>query len=491
MSHIKSTVFTGRFSPWHPLRTVWLLAAVLLVWSMTVAAPAFARGGPESFADLVERLSPAVVNISTVQTVTTQQRNPFPPGSPFEEFFDEFFGRRGQDGQPIRRRLQSLGSGFIIDPSGLIVTNNHVVKDADQITVRTEDGEEYEAEVVGRDPDVDVALLRIKAKKPLPSLKWGDSDAARVGDWVLTIGNPFGLSGSVSAGIISAHHRDISGGPYDDFIQTDAAINRGNSGGPMFNVEGEVIGINTAIYSPTGGSVGIGFAIPSNQARHVIEQIEKYGYARRGFLGVSIQGIDKMTAEALGLKDAKGALVASVTPDSPAEKAGIQPYDIIVEFNGKEVKTSSDLVRMVGDLGVGQKARVVLLRNGKRKTVTVVTAERPRSDTQKEEAGPAEDESLGVTFTDITPLLRQQFDLPEDLDGALVVQVPPDLRRRLARGDVVTEVNRKPVKTADDVTRAIAGLKKEGKTAALFRIYRNGDQLFIPIPLEDEDEDKK
>ncbi|RMD90761.1 MAG: serine protease, partial [Alphaproteobacteria bacterium] len=211
---------------------------MFLIWGAVLAAPALARGGPDSFADLVEKLSPAVVNISTVQTVTTRQRSPFPPGSPFEEFFDEFFGQRGRDGQPIRRRLQSLGSGFIIDPSGLVVTNNHVVKDADQITVRTEDGQEYEADVVGRDPDVDVALLRIKADKPLPSLEWGDSDAARVGDWVLTIGNPFGLSGSVSAGIISAHHRDISGGPYDDFIQTDAAINRGNSGGPMFNVEG-------------------------------------------------------------------------------------------------------------------------------------------------------------------------------------------------------------------------------------------------------------
>ena len=488
MSHMKSTAWTGGISPRDLVRRGWLFAIVLFAWSAAAAAPAFARSGPDSFADLVEKLSPAVVNISTVQTVTAQQRNPFPPGSPFEEFFDEFFGRRGQDGQPIRRRLQSLGSGFIIDPSGLIVTNNHVVKDADQITVRTEDGEEYEAKVVGRDPDVDVALLRIEADKPLPSLKWGDSDAARIGDWVLTIGNPFGLSGSVSAGIISAHHRDISGGPYDDFIQTDAAINRGNSGGPMFNVAGEVIGINTAIFSPTGGSVGIGFAIPSNQARHVIEQIEKYGYARRGFLGVSIQGIDKMTAEALGLEDAKGALVASVTPDSPADKAGIQPYDIVIEFDGKEVKTSGDLVRMVGDLGVGQKAEVVLLRNGKRKTVTVVTAERPRSDEQKEdEAGPAEDESLGVTFTDITPILRQQFDLPEDVEGALVLQVPPELRRRLARGDVVTEVNRMPVKNADDVTRAIADLKKEGKKAALFRIYRNGDQLFIPIPLEDED----
>lgn len=471
------------------------LALATILGTATIPAPAFAQF-QDGYADLVEDLSPAVVNISTVQTVARpQQRSPFPPGSPFEEFFEEFFGRRtprgdnppGGEQETPQRRLQSLGSGFIIDTSGYVVTNNHVVAEADEITVRTVDGEEYVAELVGTDQETDIALLKITAGEPLPFVEWGDSDSARVGDRVLAIGNPFGLGGSVTAGIISARHRQISGNAYDDFIQTDASINRGNSGGPMFNLAGRVIGVNSAIFSPTGGNVGIGFSIPSNQVRRVIEQIREFGYARRGFLGVNIQAVDKMTAEALGLEEPKGALVASVTPDGPADKAGIKAYDIIVEFGGKEVKDSSALVRIVGDFGVGETARVVLLRNGKRQTISVKTGEKPRPDATvvaSTETKPSEAESLGVTFTALTPTMREQLEVPADINGVLVTNVRRELAQRLNRGDIITEIDRMPVDNVEAITTRIAALREEGKSAVLLRVYRGGAHYFIPVPIE-------
>jgi len=326
---------------------------------------ASAHAAPDGFADLADKLQPAVVNISTTQTVkpeqhsesTTPELPQFPPGSPFEEFFKDFFNRNnphggtGSQNQAEAHKATSLGSGFIIDATGYVVTNNHVIADADSITVILHDDTNLKAELVGRDTKTDIAVLKVKTDKPLTAVAWGDSDKSRVGDWVLAIGNPFGLGGTVTAGILSARQRDINSGPYDDFLQTDASINRGNSGGPMFNMDGEVIGINTAIYSPSGGSIGIGFAIPSSLAHEVVsELIQEPDHAvHRGWLGVRIQAVTDEIAESLGLDKAHGALVASVSDNGPAQNAGIQPGDVILTFDGKTVEDMRHLPRLVAE----------------------------------------------------------------------------------------------------------------------------------------------
>jgi len=495
VSHSKTTAIARTAGP--TLR-LWAGFGTLLLSLALLAGMVRAADMPGSFADLVEPLSPAVVNISTVQEVQQQQRRmPFPPGSPFREFFDEFFDQQnpGGGGEGQTRRLQSLGSGFFVDSSGVIVTNEHVIREADEITVRTVDGEEYKAELVGKDAELDIAVLRVTGESGFPSVEWGDSDTARVGDWVVTIGNPFGLGGTVTAGIVSARHRDnITSGPYDDFIQTDASINRGNSGGPMFNLDGEVIGVNSAIFSPTGGNVGIGFAIPSNQVKTVVAQIMEFGRPRRGYLGVSIQPVTEMMADALGLDEAKGALVASVSPDTPAAEAGLQPYDIIVEFDGREVEDNNQLVRIVGDTPVGQDIDVVILRDGERMTVSLTTAERPQDLTGSGDAPQTPDEpgvtsGLGLNLSDITPDIRERLDIPEDVSGAVVMQAAPRLRQQgLNPGDLITEVNRSPVSNADEAQSALASLKEDGRKAALLRIFRGGNRYFLPIPLTDDDE---
>jgi len=472
-----------------------LLTGLLVLAAFAVfARSAPAAQLPDSFAPLVERLSPAVVNISTVQTVQRRQQSPFPPGSPFERFFDEFFDQPGGQGdgeESDTRRLRSLGSGFIIDPEGYIVTNNHVVDEADEITVVTMDETEYEAEIVGRDPELDLALLKIDAEASLPTVEWGDSNEARVGDWVLAIGNPFGIGRSVTVGIISAHHREITNGSFEDFIQTDASINRGNSGGPMFNLDGEVIGINTAIFSPTGGNIGIGFAIPSDQARGSIAQLKEFGRPRRGYIGVTIGPVDDLTAEALGLKEARGALVNSVEPGGPADKAGLKAGDIILAFDGERIDDTTQLVREVSNAGVNQEVELEVLReNGERETVSLNTGLRPLNPNAPDSSSaPSEPEGsggLGVSLRDITPMVRQQFDLSTDVTGAVVVRVESaELRQRLRRGDVITEVNRKPVGNAADVRREVAAVRESGKSAALLRIYRGGEYYFTPVPLED------
>ena len=331
--------------------------------------PAVARPAPDSFADLAAKLLPAVVNVSSSQTITARTRRGgggpempiFPPGSPFEQFFKDFLnkqrpGQRGGDNDQPKpeRRAQSLGSGFIIDASGLVVTNNHVIEGADEISVILQDNTTLKAEVVGRDESGDIALLKVKSDKPLPTVDFGDSSAMRVGDWVLAIGNPFGLGGSVTAGIVSARGRDIHQGQYDDFIQTDAAINRGNSGGPLFNMDGQVIGINTAIFSPSGGSIGIGFSIPSNMAKNIVAQLKEYGRPRRGWLGVKIQQVTPDIAESLGLKDASGAMIAGVTDGGPADKAKLRNGDVILKFDGQPVKEMHNLPRIVADSSVGK-----------------------------------------------------------------------------------------------------------------------------------------
>jgi len=348
-------------------RGVALALGLALGWT----APAFAKG-PDSVADLASGLLDAVVNISTSQTVSGSKGVPapkLPEGSPFQDFFDDFFNDKGGDAQP--RRVQSLGSGFVIDASGILVTNNHVIEGADEIVASFNDGTKLTAKVLGRDEKTDLAVLQVTPTRPLTAVGFGDSDKLRVGDWVMAIGNPFGLGGSVTLGIVSARNRDINSGPYDNFIQTDAAINRGNSGGPLFNMDGQVIGINTAIISPSGGSIGIGFAIPSKTVANVIGQLRQYGETRRGWLGVRIQEVTDDIAEGLNMKSSAGALVAGVTDKGPADAAGIQAGDVIIEFDGQKVEAMHELPRLVADEPIGKEVPVKVLRKGEEKTITV------------------------------------------------------------------------------------------------------------------------
>src|ERR1700728_2930070 len=347
------------------------LAAAIIVLP---AWPAAARG-PENIADVAEQVIDAVVNISTSQKVDARVGNmpDLPPGSPMEEFFEEFCkNRRGKGGPGDQdrtpRRINSLGSGFIIDASGLVVTNNHVIADADEINVILNDGTKLPAQLVGKDSKADLALLPVHPDKPLKAVKFGDSDKLRLGQWVIAIGNPFSLGGTVTAGIVSARNRDIQSGPYDNYIQTDAAINRGNSGGPLFNLNGEVIGINTAIISPSGGSIGIGFAVPSDTARPVLDQLRQYGEARRGWLGVRIQQVTDDIAESLSIRPPHGALVAGVDEKGPAKPGGIEPGDVVVKFDGKDIKEMRDLPRIVADTPIGKQVDVVVIRKGKEET---------------------------------------------------------------------------------------------------------------------------
>src|SRR5262245_50360358 len=354
-----------------------ILTAAAVAWP-ALTGPAAARG-PEGIADAAEQVIDAVVNVSTKQSVDLRNSGAMPqlpPGSPFEEFFEEFFkNRRGQNGQngqnnqsPVPRRVNSLGSGFIVDAAGLVVTNNHVIADADEVNVILNDGTTLRAEVIGRDQRTDLALLKVKPTKPLKAVKFGDSDNLRLGEWVIAIGNPFSLGGTVTAGIVSARNRDIQSGPYDNYIQTDAAINRGNSGGPLFNLNGEVIGVNTAIISPSGGSIGIGFAVPSKTALPVIDQLREFKEVRRGWLGVRIQQVSDEIAESLSVKPARGALVAGIDEKGPAKPAGIEPGDVIVKFDGKDVKEMRDLPKIVADTPVGKDVEVVVIRKGKEET---------------------------------------------------------------------------------------------------------------------------
>src|SRR4051812_33267018 len=391
---------------------------------------ASARGVPEGFGDLAEKSLPAVVNISTTQTLSSDSQ-----GQDLDELFRQFLDRQQGGEAPKPRRATSLGSGFIIDASGFVVTNNHVIENADEITVITHDNQEYKAKLIGTDEKTDLALLKIETGKPLPFVNWGNSDATRIGDWVLAIGNPFGLGGSVTAGIVSAPQRDINAGPYDDFLQTDASLNRGNSGGPMFNIDGEVVGINSAIYSPSGGSVGIGFAIPANLAKPIIAQIREFGHARRGWIGVRIQSVSADLAEGLKLPAAKGALVASVTPGGPAELAGIKQGDVVMKFDGKDVTEMRGLPRIVAETPVAKGVDVIVWRKGKQVTLSAKVGEYPENEdqaagTQQSSQQPAQPEdegskieSLGVDLATLDQKGREKFDLSSDTEGVLVVDV--------------------------------------------------------------------
>jgi len=469
------------------------LIAGLIV--LLAAGPGLARGTPESFADLAEQLMPAVVNIATSQLMQQSdmpEMPQFPEGSPFKEFFEEFFNQQRQrNGEEPTRRATSLGSGFIIDAAGYVVTNNHVIAEADEIRVVLNDKTELKAEVVGRDPKTDLALLKVESEKSLPFVSFGDSDTVRVGDWVLAIGNPFGFGNTVTAGIISARSRDLKAGSYDDFLQTDAPINRGNSGGPLFNLDGKVIGINTAIFSPSGGSVGIGFATPARLAEHVIGQLRQSGRVQRGWLGVRIQSVDEDIAEVFGLSEPTGALVASVTAGGPAEQAGIVAGDVIVSFNGKPIPTMRMLPRVVAETDVGKAVKVEIVRQGERLTFDVTLGEMPADDELAAlEAGPEVApsapqavEALGMTLGDLTEEAKAQYGLDPGATGAVVTAVDPNsaAAAAIAEGDLIMDVQQRRIAVAADVARIVDEAKAGAAKKIVVLVDRAGDRRFVAL----------
>ena len=444
-------------------------AAIGMALPLVDTAPAFARGAPESFADLAERLSPAVVNISTSQTVQARagrgQVPGLPEGSPFEDFFEDFLERQGRQGAP--RRVQSLGSGFVVDPSGYVITNNHVIDGADEIKVIFSDGHSLPAELVGRDPKTDLAVLKIEPDRELAFVPFGKSADARVGDWVVAIGNPFGLGGTVTAGIISAINRDINAGPYDDFIQTDASINRGNSGGPLFNLDGEVIGVNTAIISPSGGSIGIGFV---NSARCTYYQY---------------------------MDAPKGALVAGVNEEGPAKDAGIEPGDVIVTFDGRDVPEMRELPKLVADTEIGRSVPVQIIRDGKEKTLSVKIARLDETDVADAGAGKGEKENetgtaevLGLGLASLTSANRSQYNVDDDVEGVLVTFVDPAsaaAEKGIRRGDVIVEVAQEDVETPSDVVDLVKQEKASGRKSVLLLLSTGGDLRFVAVRVGADD----
>ncbi len=486
-----------------------LLAAVAAVTFALLGPSAQARG-PEHISDVAEKVIDAVVNISTTQTAAADVRAPgapgvpgarpnLPPGSQFEEFFEEFFkNRRGQGDSPAPnrpRRTNSLGSGFVIDPSGIVVTNHHVIAEADEVTVIFTDGRRLKAEIIGRDKKTDLAVLQVKSDTPLKAVKFADSDKVRLGQWVIAIGNPFSLGGSVTAGIVSARNRDINSGPYDNYIQTDASINRGNSGGPLFNMDGEVIGVNTAIISPSGGSIGIGFAVPSKTAMPVIDQLRQFGETRRGWLGVKIQQVTDEIAESLGVKPVRGALIAGIDDKGPAKPAGIETGDVVVKFDGKDIKEMRDLPRIVADTPVGKDVPVVIIRKGKEETKTVrlgrlEDGEKPEPASLK--AAPAEEKpvvqrSLGLQLADMSADLRTKYKIKDSIKGVVITGVDASsvaADKRLVAGSVLVAIEQEQISNASDVGKRVDALKKAGKKTALLLVATPaGDMLFVALPI--------
>ena len=470
-----------------------------------LSTPTFARG-PENIADVAEKVIDAVVNISTSQAAagsgarSTKPTPQLPPGSPFEEFFEEFFkNRRGQGEAPAPnrppRRVNSLGSGFVIDASGVVVTNNHVIADAEEIHVIFTDGARLKAEVIGRDQKTDLAVLRVKSPKPLKAVKFGDSEKLRLGEWVVAIGNPFSLGGTVTAGIVSARNRDINSGPYDNYIQTDAAINRGNSGGPLFNLEGDVIGVNTAIFSPSGGSIGIGFAVPSKTAMAVITQLQQFGETRRGWLGVKIQQVTDEIAESLGVKPPRGALIAGIDDKGPAKPAGIEAGDVVVKFDGKDIKEMRDLPRIVADTPVGKDVEVIIVRKGKeeKKTVRLGRLEDGEKPVPASVTGPAPEEksvvqkSLGLQLAGINEELRKRYKIKDSVKGVVITGVDAAsvaADKRLVVGSVIVAVEQEQVNAPYEVQNRVDQLKKAGKKTALLLVATaEGDMLFVALPI--------
>jgi len=499
-----------RLRPW--LAAIWLGTASVLI-SAPVSTQALARG-PDGIADVAEKVIDAVVNISTSQTVEAKGGGDgsgampqLPPGSPFEEFFDDFFknrrggpggnskgGDRSGDMQP--RKTNSLGSGFIVDTSGIVVTNNHVIADADEINVIMNDGTKIKAELVGVDKKTDLAVLKFKPAKPLIAVKFGDSDKLRLGEWVIAIGNPFSLGGTVTAGIVSARNRDISSGPYDNYIQTDAAINRGNSGGPLFNLDGEVIGVNTLIISPSGGSIGIGFAVPSKTVAGVVDQLRQFGELRRGWLGVRIQQVTDEIAESLGIKPPRGALIAGVEDKGPAKPAGIEPGDVVVKFDGKDIKEPKDLSRVVADTAVGKEVDVVIIRKGAEETRKVTLGRLEDGDkavqaaakAQPEPEKPVTQKALGLDLATLSKDLRSRYKIKDSVKGVIITNVDGSsdaAEKRLSAGEVIVEVAQEAVTNAADVKKRVDQLKKDGKKSILLLVSNaDGELRFVALSVQ-------
>jgi serine protease Do len=485
--------------------------AALIGFTATLPVTAQTKG-PDSVADLAEGLLDAVVNISTSQTIAgtggpgTVQPPQLPEGSPFQDFFDEFFkngpgGQGNGGGGQNSRKAQSLGSGFVLDAAeGIIITNNHVIADADEITANFTDGSKLTATLVGTDPKTDIAVLKVDPKgKTLKAVKFGDSDKARIGDWVMAIGNPFGLGGTVTVGIISARNRDISSGPYDRFIQTDAAINRGNSGGPLFNMNGEVIGINSAIISPTGGSIGLGFSIPAELAQGVVAQLRQFGETRRGWLGVRIQPVTDEIAESLGMVKAEGALIAGVIKPGPVDAGQLLAGDIVKEFNGKKIIEMRDLPRMVADTGVGQEVELLISRKGTDQKVKVKLGRLEDGEQQlasKEGGGengteapkPVEVKVLGMKLAELNDESRKKFEIAAEVKGVLVSEVDPNstaAEKEIAAGNVITEIAQEAVTKPEDIVKKVDALKKEGRKNALLMVAsKTGELKFVTIRID-------
>jgi serine protease Do len=480
-------------------------ATLTLILAATIPSRADPQPQPEKtpfseiFARLAARLEGVVVNISTTEARTVPaakggaEASVPNPGSQLDELFRDFFGNRGIPGEPngLIPPVASLGSGFIVDPSGLIVTNDHVIANAQEIAVTLSDNTTLEAHVVGHDLVSDLALLKVDPKTPLPAARWGDSTKARVGDWVLAIGNPFGLGGTVTSGIISATARDIHASPYDDFLQTDASINRGNSGGPMFNLNGEVIGINTAIYSPTGGSIGIGFAIPSASARAIIDQLKATGKVVRGWIGAHIQPVTNDIAEAVGLDKSRGAMIASIDPGSPAAQAKLQPGDVILSYDDRPIDRSRQLPLLVADTTPDKTVKLAIWRDGKADEMTLKVAvldpnRPPPPEPEKPKPSPTID-ALGVKLSRLTTDLRKQFSLPERAKGVVVTDVPANsaaAAKGLRPGDLVIAIGSAAVATPEEVQLKAAAAKKTGRKELLVRVERDGITRFVGLPAE-------
>jgi serine protease Do len=496
----------------HRLRP-WAAAICLGAATTLLSVPAFARG-PDGIADVAEKVIDAVVNISTTQTVEAKAGGDggrgampqLPPGSPFEEFFDDFFknrrggpgGDKGGGGGMQPRKTNSLGSGFIVDTAGIAVTNNHVIADADEINIIMNDGTKIKATLVGVDKKTDLAVLKFTPPaKPLVAVKFGDSDKLRLGEWVIAIGNPFSLGGTVTAGIVSARNRDINSGPYDSYIQTDAAINRGNSGGPLFNLDGEVVGVNTLIISPSGGSIGIGFAVPSKTVVGVVDSLRQFGELRRGWLGVRIQQVTDEIAESLSIKPARGALIAGVEEKGPAKPAGIEPGDVVIRFDGKDIKEPKDLSRVVADTAVGKAVDVVIIRKGQEETKQVTLgrlddsgdkAVQASSKTQPEAEKPATQKALGLDLAGLSKDLRTRYKIKDSVKGVVITNVDSSsdaAEKRLSAGEVIVEVAQEAVTNAADVKKRVEQLKKDGKKSILLLVSNaDGELRFVALSVQ-------
>ncbi len=473
------------------------LALGLGIAAALVPLPARALGAPDSFAELAEKVSPSVVNITTSSIVATasDQAPMVPEGSPFEDFFKDFMDRNGQGGEggdgDRPQRSEALGSGFVISEDGFIVTNNHVIEGADEINIEFFDGKRLEAKLIGTDPKTDIAVLKVEAGD-LPHVAFGNSDEMRVGDWVMAMGNPLGQGFSVSAGIVSARGRELSG-TYDDFLQTDAAINKGNSGGPLFNLDGDVIGVNTAILSPSGGSIGIGFSMASNVVTKVVDQLREFGETRRGWLGVKIQDVTPDVAEAMGLNVTAGALITDV-PEGPARDAGLLSGDVIITFNGKEIKDVRDLTRTVADSPIGDAVPVIVLREGAEQTIPVTLGRREEAEAQPASAAkeaapeePAEAEVLGLTVQPMTDEIAKSLNLPAGAGGLVVMDVDAASdagAKGLAAGDVIVEVGQQKVNSIADLQARVAEAKDGGRKSVLVLVRREGNPRFVALSIE-------